>query len=103
MEPKVLNIKRIKGSWPENTVRVDRRSRWGNPFVMRNGSEAERKRVCDALEEMATNWPPETIAALKKELEAQATCFGHHLDPENNLFRILRKLESALKAVKEGV
>ena len=39
----------------------------------------------------------------RKELEAQATCFGHHLDPENNLFRILRKLESALKAVKEGV
>lgn len=71
MEPKVLNIKRIKGSWPENTVRVDRRSRWGNPFVMRNGSEAERKRVCDAFEEMATNWPPETIAALKKDLKGK--------------------------------
>ena len=72
MEPKVLNIKRIKGSWPENTVRVDRRSLWGNPFVMRNDSEAERKRVCDAFEEMAANWLPETIAALKKDLKGKS-------------------------------
>ena len=55
MAPKVVNIKSIKGSWPENTVRVDRRSRWGNPFVMRNGSVEERNRVCDAFEEMAAN------------------------------------------------
>ena len=38
----------------------------------------------------------------RKELEAQATCFGHHLDPESNLFRILRKLESILEATKKG-
>ena len=71
MAPKVVNIKSIKGSWPENTVRVDRRSCWGNPFVMRNRSEAERNRVCDAFEEMAANWPPETIAALKKDLKGK--------------------------------
>ena len=39
----------------------------------------------------------------RKELEAQATYFGPHLDPENNLFRILRKLESVLEAAKEGI
>ena len=38
----------------------------------------------------------------RKELEAQATYFGAHLDQENNLFRILRKLEAALEAAKEG-
>lgn len=37
----------------------------------------------------------------RKELEAQATYFGVRLDPENNLFRILRKLEAALEATKE--
>ena len=44
----------------------------------------------------------EAIEDARKELDAQATCFGHHLDPENNLFRILRKLESILEATKEG-
>lgn len=38
----------------------------------------------------------------RKELEAQATQFGPHLDPENSLFRVLRKLESVLEATKEG-
>lgn len=36
----------------------------------------------------------------RKELEAQAAYFGSHLDPENNLFRILRKLESTLENTK---
>ena len=38
----------------------------------------------------------------RKELEAQAAYFGSHLDPENNLFRILRTLEATLEATKEG-
>ena len=38
----------------------------------------------------------------RKELEAQATYFGPHLDPENNLFRILRKLESVIEATEEA-
>ena len=71
MEPKVLNIKRIKGSWPENTVRVDRRSRWGNPFVMRNGSEEERNRVCEEFEEMVKNWPPSKIVEMKRALKGK--------------------------------
>ena len=73
MEPKVLNIRDLKsGEWPENTVRVDRRSRWGNPFVMKDKSDAERNRVCDAFEEMAAKWTPETIAALKKDLKGKS-------------------------------
>ena len=72
MEPKVLNIKDLKqGEWPENTARVDRRSRWGNPFVMRNNSDKERDRVCDAFEEMVARLPPETIAAMKKDLKGK--------------------------------
>ena len=72
MEPKVLNIRDFKpGEWPENTVRVDRRSRWGNPFVMRDKSDDERDRVCNAFEETAARLPPETIAALKKDLKGK--------------------------------
>lgn len=73
MEPKVLNIRDFKpGKWPENTVRVDRRSEWGNPFIMRNDSDKERDRVCDAFEEMVAKWLlPETIAALKKDLKGK--------------------------------
>ena len=72
MEPKVLNIRDFKpGEWPENTVRVDRRSRWGNPFVMRDESDAERNRVRDAFEEMAARLLPETIAAMKTDLKGK--------------------------------
>ncbi len=45
----------------------------------------------------------ESVEDARKELEAQATYFGSHLDPENNLFRILRKLEATLEATKEPV
>ncbi len=34
----------------EEAVRVDRGSNWGNPFVMRGDTEAERTRVCDLYE-----------------------------------------------------
>lgn len=44
----------------------------------------------------------ETLADARTELEAQATYFGPHLDPENNLFRILQKVEATLEATKEG-
>lgn len=44
----------------------------------------------------------EALEDARIELEAQAIYFGPHLDPENNLFRILRKVETTLKATKEG-
>lgn len=69
--PRVINIRSIRGVWPENTVRVDRRSRWGNHFIMRNDSDKERDRVCDAFEEAVKSWPPEVIAALKRELRGK--------------------------------
>ena len=42
----------------------------------------------------------EALDDARQELEAQATYFGSHLSPENNLVRILRKLESTLEATK---
>ena len=39
----------------------------------------------------------------RQELEAQAAYFGSHLARTTTWFRILRKLESALEATKEGV
>ena len=69
MAPKVVNIKSIKGSWPENTIHVDRRSEWGNPFIMRNDSEEERNRVCEEFEEMVKNWPPSKIVEMYRALK----------------------------------
>lgn len=48
--PQIWNLRSEVGV---NAVRVDRRTPWGNPFRMRNGSDAERDRVCDAFEEWA--------------------------------------------------
>lgn len=38
-------------------VYIGRGSKWGNPFVMRGKSEAERNRVCDAYEVWFMNQP----------------------------------------------
>ena len=45
--PKVWNIKKDKDI-PKDAVFVDRRTKWGNPFVLK--SEAERDFVCDEYE-----------------------------------------------------
>lgn len=43
MKPKRIQLKRAKG-WrmPKNTVIVDRRSRWGNPFVVGKDGTAKQ-------------------------------------------------------------
>ena len=38
-----------------DAVRVDRGSKWGNPFIIENDSEKERNRVCD-LYELYAKW-----------------------------------------------
>ncbi len=45
--PKVLNLNYLKGL-PPNAVYVDRRSKWGNPFILEN--ECDRDFVCDEYE-----------------------------------------------------
>jgi len=45
--PKVWNIKKDKNI-PKGAVFVDRRTKWGNPFVLK--SEADRDFVCDEYE-----------------------------------------------------
>ena len=68
--PRVINIRSIRGVWPENTVRVDRRSRWGNHFIMRNDSDKERDRVCDAYEKWLQERPA-MIDRAKRELRGK--------------------------------
>lgn len=46
-------IYNLRNGIPRGAVRVDRRSPWGNQFMMRGTSEAERVRVCDAFEAWA--------------------------------------------------
>lgn len=38
-------------------IYIGRGSKWGNPFNMRNKSDAERDRVCDAYEAWFKNQP----------------------------------------------
>lgn len=44
----ILNLRKSGGVAPEGAVRIDRKTRWGNPFPMSNRSEAERNRVVAA-------------------------------------------------------
>lgn len=46
--PRVLNTKRDK--IPIDAVYCGRPSKWGNPFPLRNYTDAERNRVCDLFE-----------------------------------------------------
>ena len=42
---RVMNLRTTRGVVPAGGVRIDRKTCFGNPFVMRNHSEAERTRV----------------------------------------------------------
>ncbi len=44
-----------RDAWRENSIRVDRGTDWGNPFVMDRDTIAERNRVCD-LYELYAQW-----------------------------------------------
>lgn len=66
--PKVYNVKR--GDAPAGAVRVDRSSKWGNPFVMRDQSHTERNRVCDEFEALVAR-KPSMVAAIKAELRGK--------------------------------
>jgi hypothetical protein len=48
--PKVVSLRSLViGA----SIRVDRGSDWGNPFVISNHTEQERNRVCDLYEQYA--------------------------------------------------
>ena len=47
----VINLKTCKNWGQSGDVRIDRKTKWGNPYEMLNKSEAERNRVCDLYEE----------------------------------------------------
>jgi hypothetical protein len=45
----VVNMQNCKPPWGQpGDVRIDRKTKWGNPFVMQ--SESERDRVCNMYE-----------------------------------------------------
>ncbi len=45
--PSIYNLRNAR-TVPPMAVRVDRRTMFGNPFEMKDRSQAERDRVCDA-------------------------------------------------------
>lgn len=48
MSSLILNLHHTKGEVPAGAVRVDRRSRFGNPFPMKVSTPEERARVIEA-------------------------------------------------------
>jgi len=48
---RILNLREFGGVPPEGSIRIDRKTRWGNPFPMLNKSEVERTRVVTAYRE----------------------------------------------------
>ena len=47
--PKIYNLHKKKDI-PFGAVRIDRQTKFGNPFPMLNDSDEERNRVCDEYE-----------------------------------------------------
>jgi hypothetical protein len=66
-DPKVISLRSISLK-SVGAIRVDRGSEWGNPFVMKGYSDAERERVCNLYEAYAL-WrltvDPKWLAPLK--------------------------------------
>lgn len=67
--PKIYNLRR-KNEIPYGAVRIDRQSKFGNPFVMKDDSDSERNRVCDEYEAWIKT-KPQLIAAIKEELKGK--------------------------------
>ena len=55
MENKLTTV--VNSRTHDYDIYIGRGSKWGNPFIMRNKSDAERDRVCDAYEAWFKNQP----------------------------------------------
>lgn len=75
-------------------VYIGRGSKWGNPFVMRNKSDSERDRVCDAYEAWFMNQPElvNSVHELKGKVLGcyckPKRCHGDFLAKEANKIKI---------------
>lgn len=68
--PEVLNRRDFPGRLPPNTVLIDRKTKWGNRYVL--GVDGDRDEVCDAyIAEKSAD--PEFVAMAQRELR------GRHL------------------------
>lgn len=66
--PKVWNARDKANPPPRDAVLVDRRTKWGNPFVMRD--ESQRDAVCRRFEKHIQDHP-ELIPAIRAELRGK--------------------------------
>lgn len=70
MIPRVVNIRNVKNSDP-NYLYIGRGSKWGNPFIMKEYSPIERKRVIDAYYTYITQGDGTNLLKNLKELEGK--------------------------------
>lgn len=65
--PKVLNLRNLR-CVPANAVRIDRMTKWGNPFVI--GQHGDRATVVKRYEDRLAA-RPDLLMALEKELRGK--------------------------------
>lgn len=76
-EPQRIQLKRTKG-WrmPENTVKVDRTTKWGNPFIVGKSGGAYTAKVTDRrhawlLYKSIASDNPQLVEAARSELRGK--------------------------------
>lgn len=97
MKPQRIQLKRTKGwKMPPNTVKVDRSTRFGNPYTVKDartwgylGTDSELARMCVAmfrkwqqgLEYIEGRWPPSTDTIVRELRGKNLACWCRPGDP----------------------
>lgn len=89
---RVVNLRKEK-----YTVYIGRGSKWGNPFAMKNNSQEERDRVCDAYEEWfwTTDLPnhiPELVDQVLGCFCKPKRCHGDFLARKANEYKLTGRI-----------
>lgn len=68
--PKVINLRDTGGKVPDGAVRIDRKTKWGNPFVI--GQHFDRARVIELYRTMRAGcWSPKQLEEMRAELRGK--------------------------------
>lgn len=80
--PRRVKLSRAAG-WrmPENTVKVDRSTKWGNPFVVGKSGVPDRRHACLLFKRFAAS-NADLCAAARSELRGKnLACWCPYLEP----------------------
>ncbi len=77
--PKRVQLRRAKGwKMPANTVKIDRTTKWGNPFVVT--PEISREQSIDFFKRMMAGQPAKGLALSEAEQQEKRALILAHID-----------------------